>query len=78
MDGWLLDREPLPGGVRLVFARAPGVAAAAEELLDLESECCAWMHGRLRGDGRRLLMDLTGDGPEATAAVVRLFAGGDR
>jgi hypothetical protein len=72
-DGWLLAREPISTGHRLIFVKAPGVAEAASELLRLEAECCTWMHSQLRAEGERLLMDLTGDDPEATKAVVVLF-----
>ena len=71
--GWLLDREPMSAGIRLIFAQAPGVAEAAAELLRLEAECCPWMQSHLRPDGQRLLLDLTGNDPEAARAVVALF-----
>ncbi|HEY6425450.1 MAG TPA: hypothetical protein VIY28_19845, partial [Pseudonocardiaceae bacterium] len=35
-DGWLLAREPISNGIRLIFAKAPGVAETAGELLRLE------------------------------------------
>jgi hypothetical protein len=72
-DGWLLGREPISGGIRLIFVSAPGVAEAAADLLRLEAECCPWIRTRLRADGQRLLMDLTGGDPEAAKAVVALF-----
>jgi hypothetical protein len=72
-DGWLLGREAISGGIRLIFVRAPGVAEAAGDLLRLEAECCPWMQSQLRADGQRLLMDLTGGDPEAAQAVVALF-----
>jgi hypothetical protein len=72
-QGWLLGREPISGGMRLIFARAPGVAETAGELLRLEAECCPWMQSELRDDGQRLLMDLTAEGREAAKAVVALF-----
>ena len=72
-DGWLMGREPIFAGIRLIFAKAPGVAEAAAELLRLEAGCCPWMQSQLRPDGQRLLMDLTGNDPEAAKAVVALF-----
>ncbi|MDQ6790260.1 MAG: hypothetical protein M3075_06370 [Candidatus Dormibacteraeota bacterium] len=72
-DGWLMGREPISAGIRLIFAKAPGVAEAAAELLRLEAGCCPWMQSQLRPDGQRLLMDLTGNDPEAAKAVVALF-----
>jgi hypothetical protein len=73
IDGWLVAREPISAGIRMVFARAPGVAEAASGLLQLEAECCPWMHSELRDDGRSLLMDLTGNSPQAADAVILLF-----
>jgi hypothetical protein len=35
-------RERVPNGIRL--SAAPGAAAALLELIDLERECCAWIH----------------------------------
>jgi hypothetical protein len=73
IDGWLIDRDAIPGGVRLMFEGRAGVADAIEELLRLEAECCPWMQGRLRHDDQRLLVELTADDPEAAGALVDLF-----
>ena len=59
IDGWLIERERIPGGLRLVFENRPGVAEAAGELLRLEAECCPWMHSQLQDHGQRLLMELS-------------------
>jgi hypothetical protein len=42
MGSGLVAREVVPGGIRL--SPAPGAAAALIELIDLERECCAWIH----------------------------------
>jgi hypothetical protein len=76
-DGWLLAREPIPSGIRLIFARAPGVAESLEELVRLEAECCPWMHSQLQADDQRLVIDLTGGDPEAVKAVATLFGAGE-
>ena len=73
IDGWLIERERIPGGLRLVFENRPGVAEAAGELLRLEAECCPWMHSQLRDDDQRLLMELRTERPEAAQALVSLF-----
>jgi hypothetical protein len=73
IDGWLIERERIPGGLRLVFDNRPGVAEAAGELLRLEAECCPWMHSQLEDDDQRLLMELRADQPEAAEALVSLF-----
>jgi hypothetical protein len=33
IDGWLIERERISGGLRLVFDNRPGLAEAAGELL---------------------------------------------
>jgi hypothetical protein len=71
--GWLIERERIGGGLRLVFEKSPGVAEAAGELLRLEAACCPWLHSRLRDDDQRLLMDLRAHQPEAAEAIVVLF-----
>ena len=73
IDGWLIERERIPGGLRLVFDNRPVVAEAAGELLRLEAECCPWMHSQLQDDDQRLLMELRADQPEAAEALVSLF-----
>ena len=42
MGSGLVRRDLAPGGIRL--QAAPGAAAALMELIDLERECCAWIH----------------------------------
>lgn len=76
IEGWLIMRERIPGGLRLVFDKSPGAAEAAGELLRLEAECCPWMHSKLRGDNQRLLMELRADHPEAAEALVSIFGSG--
>jgi hypothetical protein len=73
IEGWLIERQRIAGGLRLVFERSPGVAEAAGELLSLEAECCPWLHSQLIDDDQRLLMDLRADQPEAAGAIVALF-----
>jgi hypothetical protein len=42
MRSGLVRREVVPGGIRL--SAATGAAAALMELIDLERECCSWIH----------------------------------
>jgi hypothetical protein len=42
MGSGLVRREVVPGGIRL--SAATGAAAALIELIDLERECCQWIH----------------------------------
>jgi hypothetical protein len=63
----LVQREVVPGGIRL--SAAPGAAAALIELIDLERECCAWIHFEVDG---RSVVTLTADG-DGDAVLARMF-----
>jgi hypothetical protein len=65
----LVDREVVPGGIRL--SPAPGAAAALIELIDLERECCAWIDFDVRGSV--VTLTATGDGE---AVLAGMFVGG--
>ncbi len=43
----LIERARVPGGLRLVAG--PGAQAALMELIELERECCAWIHFEVSG-----------------------------
>lgn len=73
IDGWLVRRDRIPGGLRLDFRDAPGVAEAAGELLRLEADCCPWMHGRVAHGGQVLSMELTADDPDAAEGLRAAF-----
>lgn len=62
----LVQRHPVPGGIRL--HPAPGVAAALIELVDLERECCAWIHFEI-SDGSIVTMTADGDGDAVLAGM---------
>jgi hypothetical protein len=53
----LVARDVVPGGVRL--RPEPGAAIALIELIDLERECCAWIHFEV---GENSVVTLTADG----------------
>jgi hypothetical protein len=57
MGSGLVQRDRVPGGIRL--SAAPGAAAALIQLVDLERECCAWIHFEV-SDGS--VVTLTADG----------------
>ena len=63
-----------PGGVRLVFDAAPGVADELQALAALERECCAFAAWSVRANGSQLTLEVTGDGDEAATAVQSMFA----
>ena len=67
----LLEREPVPGGIRL--HAAPGAGAALMALIDLERDCCAWIRFDVagastvtltaEGDGEAVLVGMFGEPP---------------
>jgi hypothetical protein len=66
MGSGLVHREAVPGGIRL--SAAPGAAAALIELIDLERECCAWIHFEVDG-GSVVTMTADGDGEAVLAGM---------
>ncbi|HEX4063646.1 MAG TPA: hypothetical protein VHY58_21735 [Streptosporangiaceae bacterium] len=67
------ERSPTEHGVRLSFATGPGVAAELRELAALERDCCAFATWSVRQDGDRVLVEVSGDSPEAAQAVQVMF-----
>jgi hypothetical protein len=70
MSSGLVQRDPVPGGIRL--SAAPGAADALLELVELERECCAWIQFDVR-DGAVVTMTAEGDG---AAVLAGMFAEG--
>ena len=70
MGSGLLNRDVVPGGIRL--SAAPGAAAALIELIDLERECCAWIHFEV-SDGS--IVTLTADGAGETVLAGMFLEG---
>lgn len=66
MDSGLVERQPVPGGIRL--SAAPGAASALIDLIDLERECCAWIHFEVR-DGSVVTLTAEGDGEAVLAGM---------
>jgi hypothetical protein len=66
MGSGLVGRELVPGGIRL--RAAPGAAAALMELIDLERECCAWIHFEVIG-GSAVTLTVEGDGEAILASM---------
>jgi hypothetical protein len=69
MGSGLVKRERVPGGIRL--SAAPGAAEALMHLIDLERECCAWIHFDV-SDGS--VATLTSDGA-GEAVLAGMFEG---
>jgi hypothetical protein len=65
----LVDRTDIPGGVQL--SAAPGAAAVLMTLIDLERECCAWIHFEVPN---ATTVRLTADGDGATVLAGMFLA----
>ena len=68
MSSGLVERDLIPGGIRL--RPAPGAATALIDLIDLERECCAWIHFDV-GDRSVVTLTAGGDGEAALAEMFR-------
>ncbi len=66
MASGLVQRDAVPGGIRL--SAAPG-AAALLELIELERECCAWIHFAV---SNRAVVSLTANG-DGEAVLAGMF-----
>lgn len=62
----LVLRERIPGGVRL--SAAPRAAAALMKLIDLERECCGWIHFDVESASAAALT-AEGEGEEVLAVM---------
>jgi hypothetical protein len=68
MASGLIERDFVPRGIRL--SPAPGAAAALIDLVNLERDCCAWIHFDV-GDGSVVTLTADGDGEAVLAGMFR-------
>ena len=66
MASGLVERDRVPGGIRL--SAALGAAAALIELIDLERDCCAWIHFEVTG-GSIVTLTADSDGEAVLAGM---------
>ncbi len=66
MGSGLVERYTVPGGVRL--HAAPGAVDALIDLVDLERECCAWIHFEVL-ERSVVTMTAEGDGEAVLAGM---------
>ena len=66
MGSGLVERYAVPGGVRL--HAAPGAVDALIDLVDLERECCAWIHFEVL-ERSVVTMTAEGDGEAVLAGM---------
>jgi hypothetical protein len=64
----LVQRDLVRGGIRL--SPAPGAAAALIDLIDLERDCCAWIHFEV-ADGSIVTLTAEGDGEAVLAGMFK-------
>ncbi|MGH3157915.1 MAG: hypothetical protein ACRDNF_15250, partial [Streptosporangiaceae bacterium] len=67
-------RSPAEHGLLLTFDAAPGVADELRALTSLERECCPFVTWSVREEATQVLVEVTGDTPEAVIAVRVMFA----
>jgi hypothetical protein len=66
--------SPTERGLRLTFAAAPGAGNELEALAAAERECCAFATWSVRAADGELVLEVSGDSPEAITAVQAMFA----
>jgi MerR family copper efflux transcriptional regulator len=65
-------REPIAGGLRLVFAPDPAFAGRLADLATREQQCCSFFTFTLRLTGQTVELDVTAP-PDAAGVVADLF-----
>jgi hypothetical protein len=63
----LIERERVPGGLRL--SAAPAAEAALMELIELERQCCSWIQFEVDDES---VVTLTAEG-DGEAVLARMF-----
>jgi hypothetical protein len=65
----------VPGGLRLSFAPALGLADSLTALVRLEGECCAWMAFAMSETSEAIGLTITSNAVDGDRAVREAFAG---
>ena len=71
----VVEREAIPGGLRLVLPSRPGLAAEAIDLAEREQECCAFFDFAVRVGPDGLSLEVRAP-EEAAELVTTLFGAG--
>jgi hypothetical protein len=69
----LLDQQPIADGLRSRFRDAPGVERRVRELVELESQCCAFLQFEIGRAGTAIVLDITG-AADAQPVIEQFFA----
>ena len=64
----------VPGGLRMSFAPARGLADSLTELVRLEGECCPWMAFALSESPHGIGLSITANGVDGERAARETFA----
>lgn len=67
--------SPSPQGLRVTFGDSEGVAGELAALAELERECCGFAGWSLHTGSGQLVLEVSGDTPEAVAAIRQMFTG---
>jgi hypothetical protein len=70
MGSGLVERYPVPGGIRL--HAAPHASAALIDLIDLERDCCAWIRFEVTDES---VVTITAEG-DGEAVLAGMFLAG--
>ncbi len=68
----LVDREVIPGGVRLRLQPSDDMGAKLSRLIELESNCCAWIEWSIE-EGRLVQVEATAGSHEGASVLVEWF-----
>ena len=74
LAAFIESSAPVPGGLRIRFAVARGIAESVTELVRLEAECCAWMAFSMSESPEGVGLSISADGQDGERAVRETFA----
>ncbi len=69
----LIERQAVPGGVALRMTGAPAVASRVRRLIQLEQQCCPWIHWTVSG-GAVLSVEATSSHEDGARMLAQWFA----
>ena len=68
----VIGRTSIPGGYRYEFKNDPRAMSDIHRMVELEQQCCRFLHFDLSEDEKALRLNVTGP-PEALAVIGDLF-----
>jgi hypothetical protein len=73
LGDFIQSSTAVPGGLRVQFAPARGLAASLTELVRLEAECCAWMAFAMSESPEGIGLSITSTGDDGERAIREAF-----